>query len=337
MIPLFRKTAIALAILNVASITYAGTVTGVFIGGDAVDLQPRNGDLDFLTVFPTGIQVFPSPSSVINVYGIHPSYNWDFRLFGGVNFCGGEDLTVSWLRFHTRDNKDFGTPNGFGSSVLTSQPRYLGTTFWRDISSYASFNLDEVYGEYAHTTHLGAWDLRFGGGVEWARLDSDLQIAGAIGAEGGFVPLGYLAESNMHGFGPRVAIDMIYKMPYNLSVFAKTNLVALIARRQIELNPTEINVTTPDFYFSNRHTIIPKMGIRLGAGYEYFFGGMGGEGAACQNASLGVEAGWQNDIYIHAIERPDGNNPPTSNYITKVSNFGVEGFFISAKLSTNWW
>lgn len=57
--------------------------------------------------------------------------------------------------------------------------------------------------------------------------------------------------------------------------------------------------------------------------------------------SLTIEAGWQTESYIRAIERIDGfnklnvfNNTATSNQRTKVSNFGDEGLFIGVKVNT---
>ncbi len=50
--------------------------------------------------------------------------------------------------------------------------------------------------------------------------------------------------------------------------------------------------------------------------------------------------------FVHALERPDGIRGPVATLGfkqsavagsgTRVTNFGLEGFFVGAKLSTNW-
>lgn len=329
---IFKQSAIAIAIIGLAGSGYAGTLTGAFIGGEGLDLQPRNGDQDFITVLPS------TTPGVISTSALHSSYSWGFRIFAGLNFCGGEDLTVSWLRFHTNNTNNF--PNAFSTpgDLLTSNPRFLYSSTWADVFDKISYDLDEVYAVFGHTMNMGPWAFRLAGGAEWARLNSNMEVNGFDTSDELFA--GNQATSQMHGIGPRVEIDMTYNLPMNLSLFARTNLAMLIASRQIALNafdPDEFN----DFTWSTRHVVVPKVGIKLGVGYNFAFGNMGGEGAAGMGSALTLEAGWQADSYIHAVERPEGfgntdTNVFAANLQTRTSNYGVEGLFLGAKLSTGW-
>src|SRR5690606_14129258 len=92
-------------------------------------------------------------------------------------------------------------------------------------------------------------------------------------------------------------------------LFANTNAALLVSTRKIELEGYSSNYYNGggydlySSYYSNRHVVIPKLGMRLGASYSFMFGQAGGEGAPC--SSLTIDAGWQVESYIHAIERPN--------------------------------
>src|SRR5437016_2926504 len=98
MTSIFKKSALAIALCGIASTSYADLITGLFGGLEGAYLQARNGDLSYLTV--------PSPISgnLTTRYSL-PTNNqlWAYRLFGGLTFCGGDDITGSYIRFHTND------------------------------------------------------------------------------------------------------------------------------------------------------------------------------------------------------------------------------------------
>lgn len=344
---IFRKSAIGLAILGFAGAASAGTLTGAFIGAEGVDFQARNGDLDFVTVYPT------ATPGVISTTNIHPTYSWGYRIFGGLTFCDNEDITVSWLRYHTSNENDFGTPVGTSpTSPLASTVRWLDTggsgtdDVWTSIAGNVNFDLDDVYGVFGHRVMLGPWTVRFAGGLDWVRLNSDMDVAATQTVSGTSSDYEYDAHSHMHGFGPRVEFDFVYHLPYGFAAFAKPTATLFIATREVTLDgddsPTAINT----YDFSHRYVVVPKVGIRMGLAYTYGFGDVGGEGAGpMNNCAFTIEAGWQADAYIHAIERPEGFNNGTgamsgttgiSNTTTKVSNYAFQGFFIGGMLSTNW-
>lgn len=336
---IFKKSAIALAVLGFAGIAYAGTLTGGFVGFEGLDLQSRNGDLDYVTSFPV------LNTDDVYVQSLRPNYHWGFRLFGGLRFCGNDDVAVSWQRFHNSFSDSYGTPISLAPGVPSfTQPRWLSRAEWTNINSNVSFNLDDVYGVFGHTLNFRAWSFRYASGVEWARLDSDMNVRATIFDDVLFPnPVGFKSDSHWNGVGPRFEAGMAYPVPYGFSLFASGNLSLLISSRNVSLN--SVNTVDGDFHpveFTNRLVVVPKVGMRLGLGYSYVFGPMGGEGAAsCMKTTVSVAAGWQAESYIHAIERPvTGNGPSTgvglANITTKVSNFGDQGLFLGVKVGTDW-
>lgn len=337
-----KLSALGIAIFGLATVANASTLTGLFIGGEGLDLQARNGDLDYITLFPVG-------AGPLATYAIHPNYGWGWRVYGGLTFCGNEDLTFSWMRYQKSKTVDFGTPLDATSTIIPSALRWLPEDSWYGISTSASFDVDDVYGVFGHTVIMGPWKVRYAAGVEWGKIDADMTTQGLaqpVAIQPFNTLVGYEAESHTHGFGPRVEFDFAYGMPYGLYSFIRPSVSLLIASRNIKLeslvtDPTDVDFPV-DFDFTKRYVVIPHLSAKIGLGYTYTIGGVGSEGAVMDNCALTIEAGWQADSYIHAIERPVGFNNPdvntasTSNLATKVSNLGLEGFFIGARLSTAW-
>lgn len=336
----FNKSAIALAVLSLAGTSYAGflpgTINGFFAGAEGLDLQPRNEDMEFVTVFPN------TPTGFISNVAINPSYKWDWRVYAGIRFCGNEDITASWLRFHTRDNRAIGTPNSLVPGVPgITQPRWLFDGTWTNINSHVATDVDDVHAEFGHTINFQAWSVRLAGGVEWAKINSDMTVAATTFPIAPPVPplAGFKSESHTRGVGPRIEADMAYHLPYNFKVFSDANAALLVSYRNISLNTLNILTSTPST-FSNRHIVVPKFGMRLGVAYGYVFGNVGAEGAApCQTTAVSVAAGWQAETYIHSIERPDFSNnifTQSTNLLTKVSNYSYQGLFLGVRVATDW-
>ncbi|VVC75139.1 hypothetical protein AQUSIP_04160 [Aquicella siphonis] len=355
---IFKRSAIAAAVLGLTSASYAAMpnnntmwsphMTGWFIGVDALDLRPENGDLDYVTLFPA------TSNGSFYTRAISTDYDWSWRLYGGIKFTDNDDITLSWMRMRTSDS-DSVAPTGAINNQSYSVPRWLLGNYWENVAAKVKFDLDEVYGVWGHTINFNnPWSIRYAAGIEYAKLDSDFSVS-ASDYNNTNQSLGYTAESRLHGWGPRVEFDMTYHLPYGFALFANTNAALLVSTRKIELEgfdefnyETDVGYRAYSSYYSNRHVVVPKLGMRLGASYTYMFGQAGGEGAPC--SSLTIDAGWQVESYIHAIERPeygyasyvqDGSDlVQPSSYSgfasTKTSNFGDQGLFLGIKFSSDW-
>ncbi|VVC75137.1 hypothetical protein AQUSIP_04140 [Aquicella siphonis] len=351
---IFKRSVIAAAVLGMSGASYAAMpsnnamwsphMTGWFIGVDALDLRPENGDLDYVTLFPA------TSNGSFYTRAISTDHDWSWRLYGGIKFTDNDDITLSWLRMRTSDS-DSVAPIGAINNETYSVPRWLFGAYWENVSAKVKFNLDEAYAVWGHTINFNnPWSVRFAGGIEYAKLNSDFYVTGDD-LNGVYGTVSYTDKSRLNGWGPRAEFDMTYHLPYGFALFANTNAALLVSTRKVSLESYYSNQNEMQFgysaYFSNRHVVVPKLGMRLGASYTYMFGQAGGEGAPC--SSLTVDAGWQVDTYIHAIERPDGGTEVAPSVLaadstayfssftsTKTSNFGDQGFFLGLKYSSDW-
>lgn len=363
----FKRSAISIVVLGMAGSAYAAVPVqvynydnwspsfyGAFIGAEGLDLRAMNGDLDYVTSNPL---IVPTGGSV-STKAINTSYNWDWRVYGGIKFTDSDDITVSWMQMRNSNSSTF-TPPSFPSGFGLSTPRWLFSDDWSTVTGHVTFDLDDAYAVWGHTINFNnPWSLRFAAGVEYARLNSEMTVTAQDTPDSPLdtnTPLvGFEADNTTQGVGPRVEIDLTYHLPYGFALFGNANAALLVSTRDISLDPVLVLDTDRDeVYFSsdysNRHVVIPKFGARLGASYSYVWGQAGAEGLPCRTTTLTVDAGWQVETYIHAIERPDdgfreftvpvGLNQPraSSNFAsTKTSNFGDSGFFVGIQLGTDW-
>jgi hypothetical protein len=325
---IFKRSAIGMIVLGMTGGAFAmgamPQLNGAFIGVEALDVRPMNGDLD---VFRTTYSV----NNVSSFYtrAISPGYDWNWRVFGGVRFSDNDDITLSWFRLRASDSTSI-----YGTNT-TNVVRYIGQD--RD-NAYGSvdFHLDEVYGVWGHTVYFNnPWSVRFAAGIEYARLDSDLYTSSADTSS----LEAATSESELRGWGPRAEFDATYHFTNNFAVFANTNAALLASKREIEFNHffADTDDTDYDYYnYTTRRTVVPKLGMRLGASYTIGFGQAGGEGAG---SSLTIAAGWQVESYIHAIERVDWYESSEEGEVqshTKVSNFSDQGLFLGLTFNTGW-
>lgn len=331
-INIFRRSAIGLVVLGIASVSFAGTIlgtalNGVFVGGEGLDLQARNGDLDYVTIFPA------TDTASFQTNNISPQYSWGWKVWGGLKFCGNEDVTVGWQRFYN-NRTDVTIPAVVDGSTNPTIPRFLPINAWDSITGHVNFKLNEGWGVFGHSFNMAAWTFRLAGGVEWAKIQSNFTVQ-AFNTDELF---GYENTSKTSGWGPRGEMDVVYHLPYNVALFANTNLALIVASRESNLYSLNFsNGAFPDSVYSNRHIVVPKVGMRLGVGYGYTFGMGGGEGASAMMTTIAVAIGWQVESYIHAIERNTNESPLTSlNSDTKLSNFGDSGLFLGVKVSADW-
>jgi len=341
----FKKSAISLFVMGMASTSFAMShnngnqsnamwsphYTGWFIGVDGLDLRPENGDLDYITLFPaTGVT-----NGSYSTTSISPEYQWSWRLYGGIKFTDNDDITVSWLRMRADESDSTGVVTG-----NLANPRFSDSGLWTGATGKVDFDLDNVFAVWGHSINFNnPWSVRYAAGVEYAKLNSDMSVNGT---DSTLEAVGYTADNHFTGFGPRADFDMTYHLPYNFALFADANAALLASTRKISeygnfgsSSPSIIALNAS--YFSTRHVIVPHFGARLGVSYSYIFGQAGGEGASL--SALTIDAGWQVDSYIHAIERPEvsfgtiGSSTTSTFVTTKTSNFGDTGFFIGLKYS----
>lgn len=324
---LFKQTLISVAVLVAAAPVYAlPEFSSAFIGAEGLYLWPQNDDVSYVTALSSTKAVSLAPE-------------WGWRVYGGAKFTENDDLTLSWMELNTSDKS---------SRVLSdaglSTPRWLIPSSWDSATGKATFNLIDSYGVWGHTIKFNnQWDLRFAGGLEFARLNSKLAVTGDIDTVS---PQGFEAKSIARGIGPRVEADVIYHLPCHFALFGNVNGALLVSERYLSLNSINTDALSFDYEFATRHIVIPKMGVRLGGSYSYGWGMTSDTGMPYSANTLTVDIGWQAETYIHAVERPDvvaptpfARNltaPPSSSNFSKTttSNFTDQGLFLGVSLST---
>jgi hypothetical protein len=330
-----KKTAISMLVMGMAGTSFAAMshntamwsphMNGWFIGVDGLDIRPMNGDLDFVSINPTSHGSYYSQA-------ISTDYQWSWRLYGGIKFTDNDDITLSWIRMRADDSNSVGILEGNGGI-----PKWLDNSSWDSISGKVDFDLDDVYGVWGHTINFNnPWSVRFAAGLDYVRLNSDMTV-NAVVIDSSNGSIGNTAHSHLRGFGPRVEFDATYHLPYNFALFANANAALFMSERKISIYPNVSPDIESDFFstsFSTRHVVVPKFGMRLGASYGWMFGQSGGEGGSV--STLTIDAGWQVESYIHAIERPDGDFFDESFQTTQASNFGDQGLFVGIKYSSDW-
>lgn len=353
----FKRSAISMAILGMTGSVYANVliqnqpcwspqITGAFIGIEGLDLRPMNGDLDYVTLFPA------APGDTFSTKKITNSYDWSWRVYGGINFTENDDISASWTQLHSSDTNSE-TPTITSASIFggISLPRWADVEPWENVNGRVTFNYNDAYLVWGHTVNFNnPWSLRFAGGLEYATIKSNLSVienAPSFAVE----TVGFESNSHLTSFGPRIEMDATYHLAYGIALFADANAALLIGKRSVSLDPINFNDTDitddlPIFDYDTHHVVVPKAGARLGASYSYTWGQVGAEGVVCGSTVLTVDLGWQVETYIHAIERPGRvletetaaalQGSDNNFHSTKTSNFGDSGFFIGIQLGTNW-
>lgn len=318
-----RKTTLSLFIIGFCNThsSIAGTMgpvkTGcsgnrLFAGAEALYLQPRNDDLDYTTY------LVDNYTKTLNT---HLDYDWGFRLYGGVKFANNNDITIAWQRLHTRDNDML-----LGNGDIAIEPRWLNLAAWASVQSENIFDYDEVSGVFAHTHDFNnAWLIRYGAGAEYAEIDSRLTVNGIEQTIQGHTNI-----SNFQGFGPRIEADVFYNFYREFNVFASANSALLIGSRDVSLLAHHPFGVSRDF--SDRNTIVPKLGLRIGLDYQRPFG-LIGDGAA---STIDFQVGWQAETYIDAIERPSTGLVGGEGVVIlpQRSNYSNQGLFFGMKLTS---
>src|SRR5262245_55221259 len=237
----FKRSAISLIVLGVTGSAYAATphhtyqpstwspqYSGFFLGVEGLYLEPRNGDLDYVTIFPT------TTGGGFSTQNIDTDYDWGWRIYGGIKFTENDDITLSWMQLRAGDS-DSVTPtvpvNGATPNAAVRFLPTLGGHPWNNVTGHSHFDLDEAYAVWGHTIYFNnPWSVRFAAGIDWARIESDLKVtatdAGTT-AGGNFGTIGYESKSHLKGIGPRVEFDMTYHLGYGFALYGKANAALL--------------------------------------------------------------------------------------------------------------
>lgn len=282
-----KKTATAVLALVGSSAVFAGTMGPVCTPGN-VTVPCESTAWDF------GVQALylkPAYSGFLGYIGTNTSnvsghayersldWGWGFRLEGSYHFNTGNDLTVNWL--HYGKSTDFTYVD-----EDTSLTNY----------GYIKPRFDAVNVEFGQHVDFGEMkDIRFHGGVQWARVRTSIGQGYASNNYGSALNL------SMNGFGPRVGADMTYNFGNGFAVYGNGATAILVGTSKT--NGLGVGV--------DRSAIVPAVEAKLGAKYNY----------AMAQGDLTLDAGWMFVNYFNAQSLVPGFD----------SDFGLQGPYVGLK------
>src|SRR3990167_1135010 len=167
-----KKTAAAVLALS-SSAVFAGTMgpvcsavnvtvpcesTAWDVGGRALYLQPNygGGDYGYAAINNNGRSV-----------EFNKNWGWGFMIEGSYHFETGSDANLNWYHFNKSNYKSYSVVNSGGLGIITSDTGFTGT-------ASTDPKWDAVNLEFGQHVDFGEKkDIRFHGGVQYARITND--------------------------------------------------------------------------------------------------------------------------------------------------------------------
>jgi hypothetical protein len=311
-----KKTAVAVLAFG-SSAVFAGTMgpvctpgnvtvpcpsTGWAFAGQALYLKPSFSGYGYYgaTVGTTSETYNSTPNN----------WGWGFKLEGAYYFNTGNDLDLNWYHWDH-------TTNSTATSITFLAPLNLGLNTITSVSASNEPKWDAVNLEFGQLAHFGEFkNIRFHGGVEWARIETNVNASGTIVS-----PASISSNLKYDGFGPRIGVDYAYNWGNGLAMYANGASALLVGTQKFNdtfVSSDIFGAATPTFTRSGSATfIVPELEAKLGLTYTY----------AMAQGDLSLDVGWMWVNYFNALHDAtiDGLGD------THSTNFAVQGPFIGLK------
>ena len=313
-----KKTAIAVLAFG-SSAVFAGTMGPVCTAGNVTVPCER-------TAWDFGVQALylkPSYNSGIGSFNVNststsasfvendPDWNWGFKLEGSYHFSTGNDLNLNW--YHLGD--DSTTDHGFARISIPTIGTFAGVDAFSLQPKWDAVNL-----EFGQHVDFGEFKkIRFHGGVQYARIKTEVVHAGAATFTSATVPavvtpLSYRLSSTMkyNGFGPRIGADYSYELGNGLAMYAKGASTILAGTSKLTRTaPTLALIGLPTTLNVSRTVLVPEVEGKLGLTYNW----------AMAQGDLALDVGYMWVNYFNAQQSS----------VLSDSDFGLNGPFAGLK------
>lgn len=275
----FKKTAYAVLVVG-SSAAFAGTM-GPLCAPGATTVPCEKQAWDF------GVQALylkpntnnhrayfaSSTSAQTTMYAdLAEDWGWGFKLEGSYHFNTGNDVNVNWYHYSHTTN--------FATDGLTAifKNFNLGTK----VADKAQW--DAVNVEFGQHVDFGDYkNIRFHGGVQFARLDNTMSSNADTVTTGQYVSL----KNRFNGFGPRVGMDMSYDFGNGLAMYGNAASAILVGSSKFNTNNLTQTTSTGSFT-----TVSPELEGKLGATYTY----------AMAEGDLSLDAGYLWVNYFNVVQ-----------------------------------
>lgn len=240
------------------------------------------------------------------------SRGWGWRLEGSYHFSMGNDLNVNWIHYNNDSDQNFIMPTDPVFAPLAGAGSYGLAVEQRFDAFNVEFGQHVDFGQYKN--------IRFHGGVQYARIRTNTDITGA-NLSG--VPFSGSAQHNMRfiGYGPRTGADMSFEWGNGLGIYAKPAAGLLVGTSKF----SAVELASPGSItsvYGSKKAVVPELEAKLGATYTY--------GIASGNFILDGGWLWVNYFNVHNgvnFFRMNGGNVPGAG----VTDFNISGPYIGLK------
>lgn len=303
-------------------------------------LQPSGSNLDYAAeAFPR-----PVPSPHWKIHKINPDFHYGFDLVLDTVFCQeNANLTMKWEHFRSRDSASrVVPPNNMIGPFFEIGPDALPYTV---AEGKVNYHFDQVDLDYGVFVNFGCrLQTNLFAGVSFANIRQTLHSTFSNADE--TIVREIDVPSSFIGAGPQMGINFDYGACNGFSVTGSSTASLLVGRVKNHTNYEALSpaleglgITPPNEQSTSvdRGTqVVPAFGGRLGIAYSC---------ALCDRFIVGIEAGYQAQIFIHAIQSIDigseVNTPPVlpdtigvfaRTFKKNLSNFALAGPYISLKV-----
>ncbi len=303
-----KQTAAAVLALGIgSSAVYAGTMGPVCTPGNvtvpcertawdfgvqALYLEPvYSGDFGYRDFTDNGVSR--------HYRDFDADWGWGFKLEGSYHFNTGNDLNLNWYHMNKKSNYTYA-----GSFITVD-----GTPLAISGASRLEPKWDAVNLEFGQHVDFGEFkDIRFHGGVQYARIEHDLNavvFSPTVGTRYG------VSETKYNGFGPRVGADMTYNFGNGFAVYGNSATAILIG--DSKFSSVGYTALANSGVSGSKTTIVPELEAKLGAKYQY----------AMAQGDLTLDAGWMWVNYFNAQHIIDD--------VVRETNFAIQGPYVGLK------
>jgi len=339
-----KKTAVAVLALG-SSAVFAGTMGPVCAPGNvtvpcasqawdfgvqALYLKPSYSGAQYDPMSVTTIDNSVEGLSVTNTdYEALPNnWAWGFKLEGSYHFSTGNDLNLNWYHLdHTQKNNY--------TDVAPLLIDGVAPYSYDAVATSANTKWDAVNLEFGQHAHFGEWkNIRFHGGVQYARIQSDFDgvVAGATidGTEYADVAFAGEEKSKFSGFGPRIGADYLYNWGNGFAMYANGATALLVGTQSFDAAMGAVAydgdvLTAVDVVAGSGSVtaVVPSVEAKLGVKYTY----------AMAQGDLSLDAGWMWSTYFNAVSSAGLQDASGTSTIVPegTSNFSVQGPFVGLK------
>ena len=261
------------------------------------------------------------------------NYGWGFNVFGAMKYGTGRDILLSWNHINNAFHRTFAPQSLTGNQALdtfTGSQSYISAYTLTSGGVRTAPKWDAVNMEFGQRIDFSdVTYMRPSFGWQWARLGSSniLSAAGSITTTdvATSVPTGpnpyafsQAINPDFNGFGPRIALDGVYKVFAGLDIYAKGGFGLLAGYNKSSAVYTNSTSTGAGASVTATNSMVTTPMLfdgKLGIDYTYETQGMG---------SLTLDVDWAWYGYVGPFKAPMMGNALSQSSSANFTLTGLE-------------